>query len=356
MNISSNMNFLRTWSLGGSATCSAALPAGPSAPAAPAGAEPQDTFTFSQPVDPGIYKSRIVVGDSAKKSQTPTSLSSQAMSEAELRKHYATQAPHHEFIGKGKYAEASAAYRVDAAKLKETDPQRDVLLTRASQLEYTAQMQRGDRKVSFPPTLDELKTHFKGLRKSDAATVSKEFRTYANAFYQHVQEVGPNGNPEGDVKYDEDKNSRVQGERKTVITATPEDFKDVTDQRQLNNRDQRVIDCEGYAWLGGQLLGEAGFHQSEKGSNMLMLGHKQRDGSQRSHLMLFLKRDNGDKLYVSNNHAYDTVDKALKDGQESLALPKNQELEVYYGRTEREALVHGEKGNQNYRYKDKHSW
>lgn len=307
------------------------------------GEEPRDVFTpSSRGEDLGVYK-RFVVGDNGNQVKTGNVPAEAPKTDKELRAFYATQAPHHELIGKGQFAEAGEAYREDAAGLKKDDPRRAELLARASQLEYAAKMQNGKNKVSFPPTLEEVKAHFKGLRKAGATEVSKEFRGYVNAFYQHIQDLDPSA----DVVYDKDGGGKVRGESKPVATFTPDEFSDVTDKRALNGSNQRLIDCEGYAFLGEQLLGQAGFHQGKEGSHMLMLGKKDGD-TQHSHLMLFLKRDSGEALYVSNNHAYESPGPALEEGMRALKLPFGKAAEMYYGKSEREALAHANAGNSKY--------
>ena len=78
-----------------------------------------------------------------------------------------------------------------------------------------------------------------------------------------------------------------------------------------------------------------------------MLGKK--DGeTQHSHLMLFLKRDSGEPLYVSNDHAYLSPEKALEEGMRALKLPFGKAAEMYHGKSEREALAHANAGNAKY--------
>ena len=235
---------------------------------------------------------------------------SQPPSEADLRTYYAQHAEHHELISQGKFSDAAAQYRADAQKLGNGDPRRGELFATANQLDYTAKL---GEKASFPPTQEQLKAHFQGLKKSDNKTVTKDFEQYTSAFYSHI-------------------NSDAQPQ---YLIKTHED---VTDRRQLNSSGQRLIDCEGYAMLGNQLLGEAGFKQPAEGGFHVVSAN----GVQGGHAMVEMQR-NGESVFVSNNHAYNSPSKAYGDFLGALRQRGSSvgiaDLRDYYGRTEDAAII-----------------
>lgn len=233
--------------------------------------------------------------------------------EAERRTFYTQHAPHHELIANHKYQEAAEKYRNDALQVKNDEPRRKALDARARQLEFAARM----KSASFPPTLDEVKTHFKGLKDAKG-----EFQKYVKAFYGHVQDADRNA----DVVYDQDQN------KGKVQTFTPEDFDDVSNSRGLNANGQRLIDCEGYAFLGQELLGAAGFKQPAKGGFMVMRGN-----GDEAHVILQMERGQ-EKLWISNDSAIDDLARAYDSTRAALRLPARSQATFYHGSTERQAV------------------
>ncbi|MBN9419848.1 MAG: hypothetical protein J0I12_30615 [Candidatus Eremiobacteraeota bacterium] len=257
---------------------------------------------------------------------------SQPPSEADLRTYYAQHAEHHELISQGKFSDAAAQYRADAQKLGDGDPRRGELFATANQLDYTAKL---GEKASFPPTQEQLKAHFQGLKKSDNKTVTKDFEQYTSAFYSHINSDAQ-GSKTGDLTY----TPHNVKSGKTTYTGidTPTGFSDVTDRRQLNSSGQRLIDCEGYAMLGNQLLGEAGFKQPAEGGFHVVSAN----GVQGGHAMVEMQR-NGESVFVSNNHAYNSPSKAYGDFLGALRQRGSSvgiaDLRDYYGRTEDAAII-----------------
>jgi len=274
--------------------------------------------------------------------------------ESQLRTYYSRHAPHHEMIADRRYGDAAAAYRGDAAALPENDPRRASLEQRANQLDYAAHMEQSaqgrNRHVSYPPTWNETKSHFRGMRDQSAQTVGSEYDRYSRAFYNHVQREG---DPNADVKYDHESGA-VRGERGNWGTDTPEDFNDVSNDRQLNGRGQRLIDCEGYAWMGEQLFKEAGFQQAggDQGYKLIRPHNTPQGGGYNSHVVVNMTRGQ-DNVWISNDHAYASANAgqnrrgALADSMRALSGANGGEtqFEIYHGATDREATVHGDTRN-----------
>ena len=266
---------------------------------------------------------------------------SQPPSEAELRTYYSQFADHHELISQGKFGDAASQYRADANKLKDGDPRRSEMFATANQLDYTSKL---GEKASFPPTQAQLKTHFQGLKKASNKEVTSDFQQYTSAFYSHVNS-DPQGSKTGDLKYTEH-DVKLGNTTYTGMT-TPTGFSDVTDKRQLNSSGQRLIDCEGYAMLGNQLLGEAGFKQPSEGG-FHIVGAQGVDGS---HAMVEMQR-NGESVFVSNNHAYNSPSKAYGDFLAATRQRGQQvnisDLRDYYGRSEDAALIAQDKKDKSH--------
>lgn len=239
-------------------------------------------------------------------------------SEAELRTYYSQHAPHHDLIAAKKYAEAAAAYRDDAVKAG-GKAEAKALNRRAAQLEYAA----GMGKRSFPPTFKEVKKHFEGFQSKPAADVNTQFQNYASAFYEHVQKT----DRKADIVYDQDGKAKVD-------TFTPEDYADVSDSRGLNRNGQRLIDCEGYAYLGKELFGAAGYQQPEDGGFMVMRGK-----DDEAHVILHMQRGKNDKVWVSNSRATDDLVEAYDSTRDALGLPSKTKASFYHGSTEQQAVV-----------------
>jgi len=257
--------------------------------------------------------------------------------EAQLREYYTRKADHHELIAGRKYGQAAAAYRQDLARLPEGDARRELLEKRAEQLEYAEHLQAGGAKVSFPPTLAEVKSHFKGLKKKKTLEVNQEFEKYVQTFYRHVQK----DDPKADIVSDEERGA-IAGEKGTFVTNTPEDFADVTDKRGLHGSGRRLIDCEGYAWLGEQLYTAAGFRQPGMGGYQVM-----KNGLE-GHVMLLMERGN-ESVWVSNSRTYTNAGQAMGSAAEALGLPSLNGSHFYWGQTEKEAVVHADRDTETHK-------
>ncbi|MBS2037372.1 hypothetical protein JST97_20455 [bacterium] len=266
---------------------------------------------------------------------------SQPPSEAELRTYYSQFADHHELISSGKFADAAAQYRADAQKLGDNDPRRGEMFATANQLDYTAKL---GPKASFPPTQEQIKTRFASLKGASNREVTSEFQQYTSAFYSHINS-DPQGSKTGDLTY----TPHNVKSGKTTYTGmdTPTGFADVTDHRQLNSSGQRLIDCEGYAMLGNQLLGSAGFKQPAEGGFHIVNAQ----GADGGHAMLEMQR-NGESVFVSNNHAYNNPSKAYGDYLGALRQRGQQvnisDLRDYYGRSEDAAIIARETRDKNH--------
>jgi hypothetical protein len=266
---------------------------------------------------------------------------SQPPSESDLRTYYSKYAEHHDLISSGKFSDAAAQYRADAQKLGDNDPRRGEMFATANQLDYTAKL--GD-KASFPPTQDQLKAHFAGLKKADNKTVTSDFQQYTSAFYSHINS-DPQGSKTGDLTYTP--HNVKSGNTTYTGLDTPTNFADVTDRRQLNSSGQRLIDCEGYAMLGNNLLGAAGFKQPAEGGFHVVNAQ----GAQGGHAMVEMQR-NGESVFVSNNHAYNSPSKAYGDYMGALRQQGQQvnvsDLRDYYGRSEDAAIIAREKKDKTH--------
>lgn len=266
---------------------------------------------------------------------------SQPPSDADMRTYYSQHADHHDLISTGKFSDAASQYRADAQKLPEGDARRGEMLATANQLDYTAKL---GEKASFPPTQDQLKVHFQGMKKADNKTVTKDFEQYTSAFYSHVNSDAQ-GSKTGDLTYTP--HNVKSGNTTYTGIDTPTGFADVTDRRQLNSSGQRLIDCEGYAMLGHQLLGEAGFQQPAEGGFHVVNAK----GAQGGHAMVEMKR-NGESVFVSNNHAYNSPSKAYGDFLQGQRQRGSQvgigDLVDYYGRTEDAAIIAREKKDKTH--------
>ncbi len=174
-------------------------------------------------------------------------------SEADLKTYYSKNGPAHELITKGSYQEAAAEYRKLADKA--TDPAEQKRLTIvADQLEAAQKMKTAKvGSLQFPPTETNVTDYFKTMKGKPISEIKDAFQNYANAFYVHSEKKGVD---RGDVVYSEHK----YNEGKTVYNShAPVSWKEVTDNREVHSDGRRIIDCEGYAYMGQQIFQAAGF-------------------------------------------------------------------------------------------------
>ena len=173
-------------------------------------------------------------------------------SEADLKTYYSKNGPAHELIAKGSYHEAADEYRKLANKA--TGPEQTRLKTVASQLEVAQEMKTANVKsLQFPPTETNVTDYFKTMKGKSISDIKDAFENYANAFYVHSEE---NGVDRGDVVYSEHK---YKEGNKVYTSNAPVSWKEVTDDREVHSDGRRIIDCEGYAYMGQKSLKAAGF-------------------------------------------------------------------------------------------------
>jgi len=174
-------------------------------------------------------------------------------SEADLKTYYSKNGPAHQLITKGSYQEAAAEYRKLADKA--TDPAEQKRLTMvADQLEVAQKMKTAKvGSLQFSPTETNVTDYFKTMKGKPISEIKDAFQNYANAFYVHSEKKGVD---RGDVVYSEHKYK----EGKTVYNShAPVSWKEVTDNREVHSDGRRIIDCEGYAYMGQQIFQAAGF-------------------------------------------------------------------------------------------------
>ena len=174
-------------------------------------------------------------------------------SEADLKTYYSKNGPAHELITKGSYQVAAAEYRKLADKA--TDPAEQKRLTMvADQLEVAQKMKTAKvGSLQFPPTETNVTDYFKTMKGKPISEIKDAFQNYANAFYVHSEKKGVD---RGDVVYSEHKYK----EGNTVYNShAPVSWKEVTDNREVHSDGRRIIDCEGYAYMGQQIFQAAGF-------------------------------------------------------------------------------------------------
>jgi uncharacterized Zn-binding protein involved in type VI secretion len=174
-------------------------------------------------------------------------------SEADLKTYHSKNGPAHQLITKGSYQEAATEYRKLADKA--TDPAEQKRLTMvADQLEVAQKMKTAKvGSLQFPPTETNVTDYFKTMKGKPISEIKDAFQNYANAFYVHSEKKGVD---RGDVVYSEHKYK----EGKTVYNShAPVSWKEVTDNREVHSDGRRIIDCEGYAYMGQQIFQAAGF-------------------------------------------------------------------------------------------------
>jgi hypothetical protein len=171
----------------------------------------------------------------------------------------------------------------------------------ASQLEFTGRMQQaGVRNLSFPPTDRNVDDYFSSLRREPASRVARDYEQYTSAFFVHHGRTTP-------LQYDAETH-RINGSN--FETHIPEDWNDITSSREIRNG-QRMIDCEGYAYLGQRLLSRAGFREgrftavgspSRTDGNESNIGHIMWSGTRRS-VAGDPEGSRGFAIAISNNDA-----------------------------------------------------
>jgi len=255
--------------------------------------------------------------------------------DAELKTYYTTNAPAHDLIAKGDYKNAAAEYRklADAAK---TDGEKARLNSVAKQLDVAQTM--SDAKVgdlSFPPSEANLQSYFGTMKGKPMQDIKKAYEDYSNAFYVHSETKGVD---KGDVVY-ESKTKSKGG--KDYLSLAPEKWSDVSDRREMHSDGRRIIDCEGFGYLGQKCFEAAGFENVEYASMARLDDPKtKQDESRTAHIMISARRpieQNGIKGYeigvISNGSMYSGSSYTSKD---SFDKQRGQVVLDAYGQTFRE--------------------
>ena len=124
----------------------------------------------------------------------------------------------------------------------------------ADQLEVAQKMKTAKvRSLQFPPTETNVTDYFKTMKGKSISEIKDAFQNYANAFYVHSEKKGVD---RGDVVYSEHK---YKEGNKVYNSNAPVSWKEVTDNREVHSDGRRIIDCEGYAYMGQQSFQAAGF-------------------------------------------------------------------------------------------------
>jgi hypothetical protein len=146
--------------------------------------------------------------------------------------------------------------------------------------------------------------------------IKDAFQNYANAFYVHSEQKGVD---RGDVVYSE----HNYKEGNTIYKSNaPVSWKEVTDNREVHSDGRRIIDCEGYAYMGQKIFQAAGFHNVNFGvvAPMDNPNTPENESLTHQHIMVSGSRtitEDGkpktEMAVISNNHIYsDSQDGNLK--------------------------------------------
>lgn len=165
---------------------------------------------------------------------------------------------------------AEALQELEAGGGKELAAQARVLRAQAS---FAAEVSRAAGACSFPPTETELRTYFRTFRGSvDSSAALRAYERYASAFYLDAfadRAELPADKFWVDVEYSKPHASawmyqslwtkdrcEALNPSTWIETTEPTSWSQVTSERELIGG-RRLIDCEGFAFLGGALLREA---------------------------------------------------------------------------------------------------
>jgi hypothetical protein len=266
--------------------------------------EPERKFTQPAPKD----AQKTAQAPSMKKVMTDAGMKNvhDRPTDSELKTYYSTNAPAHDLIAKGDYKNAAAEYRklADGAK---TDGEKARLNSVAKQLDVAQAMKTANvADLSFPPTEANLQSYFATMKGKPMQDIKTAYEDYANAFYVHSETKGVD---KGDVVY-ENKTKNKDG--KNYASLSPEKWSDVSDRREMHSDGRRIIDCEGFGYLGQKCFEAAGFEKVEYASMARLDDPKTRqDESRTGHIMITARRpinQNGISGYeigvISNGSLY----------------------------------------------------
>lgn len=175
-------------------------------------------------------------------------------------------------------------------------------------------MRQAGIKASNPPTEAQLKKYFGTFNNAEhRGEAPAKFQEYSQAFHVHEAETG-----HGDVEYSKETNymlgnkfykneaevqkaaNKAQKEWDYVETADASSWKDINGTDQHSDG-RRIQDCEGFAFMGQELLGAAGY----KTSQVATWGE---NGT--AHAMAVLEDPNGGpSAVVSNDRVFQGKDK-----------------------------------------------
>ncbi|MBN9414942.1 MAG: hypothetical protein J0I12_05855 [Candidatus Eremiobacteraeota bacterium] len=194
------------------------------------------------------------------------------------------------------------------------------------QTEFVQGMNDAGIKASNPPTQDQLKAYFKTFNSDDKREKAlDEFENYSNAFHTHTAEV--KGHEKDDIKYSKettflyggkmyDSKKEAQAAAKEagddrptingVNTADASKWSDVDSKKAYNGR--KIQDCEGFAYMSGELLGAAGYNVQQSSNADT--------SNNNGHAMTVLTDPKTNKTYVTSNN------KAFKGGTQQELLEK----------------------------------
>lgn len=205
--------------------------------------------------------------------------------DAEMKTYYSTNAPAHDLIAKGDYKNAAVEYRklADASK---NDSEKARFNSVAKQLDVAQAMSDAKvDKLSFPPTEANLQSYFATMKGKPMRDIKTAYEDYANAFYVHSETKGVD---KGDVVYESKTKSK---DGKNYASLSPEKWDDVSGRREMHSDGRRIIDCEGFGYLGQKCFEAAGFEKVEYAS-MARLDDPttKQDESRTGHIMITARR------------------------------------------------------------------
>lgn len=194
------------------------------------------------------------------------------------------------------------------------------------QTEFVQGMKAAGIKASNPPSPDQLKQYFKTFNSDDKREKAlDEYENYSNAFHTHTAEV--KGHDKDDIKYSKETTylydgklydsqkgakaaAKAAGDDSPTIngvnTADASNWNDVNGKSAHNGR--KVQDCEGFAYMSGELLGAAGYNVQQSSNADT--------SNNNGHAMTVLTDPNSGKTYVTSNN------KAFKGGTQQELLEK----------------------------------
>lgn len=194
------------------------------------------------------------------------------------------------------------------------------------QAEFVKGMNDAGIKASNPPTPDQLKSYFKTFNSDDKREKAlDEYENYTNAFHTHTAEV--KGHEKDDIKYSKETTylydgkmydskkgaldaAKAAGDTRPTIngvnTADASSWNDVNGKGGHNGR--KIQDCEGFAFMSGELLGAAGYNVQQSSNADT--------SNNNGHAMTVLTDPTSGQTYVTSNN------KAFKGGNQQQLLEK----------------------------------